>query len=607
MLFRFSKMREGQEEFVRDLVEAFRDGKIFLAHAPTGMGKTDASISAALTVALELGLKVVFLTPKISQHSLALKVVGGINRVYDLREKALDIVGKKYLCIHPLLSNVDDVDNFQSACKRLKSSEKCVFYKNALGLGSLAKMAKGKALSVLEREVVVPHTTVYEVAKANELCPYELALDYSRDAQVFIADYYHLFIPSIRYAVLSKIKLDLDKAILIVDEAHNLPERIRKFLSSTINEGVLKKAEKEAKLLGRRINLAGEFREVFKPLSTSSEVLVGKEALEEAWGDLESLEEELEEIGEEYIESTAMKSYSLKVAKFLKIWLEDGFYVRILKKHSKGFSLSVKALDISPATEIIKEFHSSLLMSGTLRPLQMFKDILGIPDDRAVLKEYKSPFPESNRMAVIVKGLTTKFSKRTEEMFVSYAREIDRVYENSPKGVAVFFPSFKVLNAVVPFLKSRPIYVQKENSKPSEVLSLISAFKQNPGLLVGVQGGSISEGVDFNNGEIKTVIIGGIALEELTLEKEALIDFYEMRFGKGMEYGYFYPAIIKALQAVGRAIRKEDDRAFFIFMDDRFAWKNYRRLLGFRNIPVVDDPIPYLKAFFSEKSETTSM
>ncbi|MFA5077626.1 MAG: helicase C-terminal domain-containing protein, partial [Candidatus Micrarchaeia archaeon] len=97
--------------------------------------------------------------------------------------------------------------------------------------------------------------------------------------------------------------------------------------------------------------------------------------------------------------------------------------------------------------------------------------------------------------------------------------------------------------------------------------------------LIAVQGGSLSEGVDFSKGEIKNAIVVGIALEEMNLEIKSLIDYYQQKFGKGWEYAYIYPGMTRALQSAGRAIRKDEDKAAIIFLDERFAWGNYRKIL----------------------------
>ena len=67
----------------------------------------------------------------------------------------------------------------------------------------------------------------------------------------------------------------------------------------------------------------------------------------------------------------------------------------------------------------------------------------------------------------------------------------------------------------------------------------------------------------------------GLPLQKPDLETKELIDYYEEKFGQGVNYGYIFPAITKCLQNAGRCIRSENDKGVIIFLDERFAWQNY--------------------------------
>ena len=101
--------------------------------------------------------------------------------------------------------------------------------------------------------------------------------------------------------------------------------------------------------------------------------------------------------------------------------------------------------------------------------------------------------------------------------------------------------------------------------------------KERDALLFAVMGGSLSEGVDYPNNIIKFVVIVGIPLPKPTLILNAKKEYIDRRFnGKGMEYVYTIPAIIRAVQAAGRAIRSEKDRAVILLMDKRYSWGSYK-------------------------------
>ncbi len=601
LLFRFDVMRDEQKRLIDDALESFESRSIILAHAPTGLGKTDASLSAALTFALRNDLDVFFVTPKISQHTIALDVVKGINKRFGLSIHAMDLVGRKYMCIHPLLTSSLDHDSFYQACERFRKKEICEYHLSAIGLLKEKLNDRESLLSYLSSSVT-SHNLIYKEAKDKGFCPYDISIELAKSARLLVIDYFHIFLPKIREAFFAKLKKDISKSILIVDEAHNLPSRVRSQLSSTISENLLRRIDKEAKAVGYEpLGLNTAFVDLAERYikDESGSMLVDVDFLPNFIDDPNNLSEFLRDIGESWVEMTTKKSASLKLANFIDMWSnEEPSIIRILSR-KKQFSLSIKALDPSIVTNVINDFYAAILMSGTFKPLPMYVDLLGIDKSRVILKEYKSPFPDENRAAIIVDGLSTKYSRRTVDEYKRYGKMIDAIYNASPGGVAVFFPSFKVLNGVLPFINTKPKYVQKENAKPDEIRSLINSFKSNPTLLIGVQGGSLSEGVDYSNGEIKVVVIAGIALDDVTLETKSRIEYYDKKFGKGWEYGYIFPAITKAMQSAGRAIRKETDKAVIVFLDERFGWRNYRKLIDIPFIVHTSDPVPYIRRFFS--------
>lgn len=604
--FRHDKFRSHQKEIVEDAYETISNGQHFMVHAPTGCGKSDSLLSPALTYALENNLSIFFLTPKISQHKIAIDVLQGIAKKFDLGLRAVDLIGRRYACIDPILTDLDH-DSFYQSCEKKRKNEECVFCRNAKGFSKLDQARANRLFEKLLEEygTAKTHGEVMEIGEKSAACPYELLMRLAGVSNVLIADYYHLMIPQIRDILLLKTKKKLEKSIIIVDEAHNLAKRVREHLSSATNSFVLGRVEKEIRAIGAEpISISDEFDLWAKrELIDKQELLISKKDFDEFLfsynSELIQLVQYFEDIGLEFIERTNRKSACLRFAKFLKSWsTDDKGTIRILRKRGEYFTLSRRFLDPSVVTSALNQAHSTVLMSGTLLPLEMHRDIIGLDEKRTVMKRYPSPFDEKNTLSIISEGTTTKYSKRTFENYSEIARRIDLIIGASPDAVAVFFPSYSVMNPVVPLLKSKKLILQQEKTTPRETAELLKRFGSG-GVLCAVQGGSFSEGIDYCKGEIKTVIVVGIALEEPSLETTALIDYYQDKFGKGWEYGYTYPAIIKALQAAGRGIRKESDRAAIVFMDERFKWKNYRSVLDDgRRFIITNEPEKYVKLFW---------
>ena len=107
------------------------------------------------------------------------------------------------------------------------------------------------------------------------------------------------------------------------------------------------------------------------------------------------------------------------------------------------------------------------------------------------------------------------------------------------------------------------------------------AREQEGAILLGVQGGSLSEGVDYEDNLLQAVVVVGLPLSPPNLEVESLKDYYQKKFGpsKGYDYAYVFPAVNKVLQAAGRPIRSERDRAAIVLLEGRFLSERYQRCL----------------------------
>ncbi|MEM4221951.1 MAG: ATP-dependent DNA helicase, partial [archaeon] len=490
----------------------------------------------------------------------------GISEKYSLDFCATDVVGKKYLCSHPHVSSASKEDIYEF-CNRLKAKEKCKYYLNSEDIGISG---------------ILSHIEIKEKALEfeNTPCPYEILLNNARKNIVTIADYFHIFNPGICKVFLNRIKKKLENIILVIDEAHNLPDRVREVLSVSITKNILKNAQEEANLLKNK-ELVSFFRKAIREFDkVEGERVVFQNELSVD----EDLLEDMRETGLDYLELTnRSKSACLKAYSFYSSWLDDSpGYLRICTERQTK-RISKKCLDPGIFTsEIFKKTYASILMSGTLQPLDMYRDLLGLDQKRTVMKSYPSPFPKENRLNLIIPTATTKFSARTKEEYLKIHEKINSILKCVKGNVAVFFPSYDVLNAVVEcgtFCKEQ--IIQKNKANPEEVSNILEKLKSNNSdyVLLGVAGGSFAEGVDFPNNCLKGVIVVGVPLAEPDLETKSLIEYYEHKFGKGWAYGYIYPAIIKAIQAGGRVIRSEKDKGFILFLDSRYTWKNYSNCL----------------------------
>ncbi|MCX6710482.1 MAG: hypothetical protein NTZ02_00135, partial [Candidatus Woesearchaeota archaeon] len=137
------------------------------------------------------------------------------------------------------------------------------------------------------------------------------------------------------------------------------------------------------------------------------------------------------------------------------------------------------------------------------------------------------------------------------------------------------------LNSVIEKSKlaGRQLYIEKQKLSKEGKAGLIREFlKDEMGVLCAVVGASFSEGIDLPN-KLKCVMLIGLPLRPPNIKARKLIQLYQERFGRGFEYGYFIPAMSKAIQSAGRCIRSSTDYGALVFLDKRYDYENYRALM----------------------------
>lgn len=620
MLFPFDKIRPVQEEFMKDAKYAIENSMNMMAHAPTGLGKTAAAIAPALETALENGKAVLFLTARHSQHQIALETLRKIKKKSGKSFKVTDMIGKKWLC------SVDDIEDlrtgeFNEFCKSMREDERCTFFNNTRTKEHILTKPARDVLTEMKNDFY--HAEEAKEKLSGQFCTYEILSDLAKQSNVIIADYYHLFSP-VRSSFLARIGRNLDDLIVIVDEAHNLPNRIRSIASTKLNSFVLDKAIKEARIFGYfeeeddLIEIEKVVAQLAKEkIKDGKESFLGKklfiDLIENRIGKIDEFLGKLYDISEE-IKKDRKKSFISSVLKFFDMWMEsETGYARIIsetksKSGKKYINISNNCLDPSVHSNILNECFASILMSGTLLPLEMNMELLGLDKNNTMLKKYVSPFPHDNRLNVIVKDTTTKYSKRTDANFEKMADYVVKCCNTIPGNCSVFFPSYYLRDLIYEKAKNninKTILLEKQGANKAEKKKLYDNFVQRykeGSALFGVISGSFDEGVDLPGDFLNGVVVVGIPLERPDLTTKALIDYYDLKFNRGWDYGYIYPAMTRCMQAAGRVIRSEEDRGVIVFIDERFVWSNYRKAFpSDMNIKITIKPEELIKNFWGLK------
>ncbi len=601
MFFPHEKVREIQDELIKEIEDAIKQRQSLVAHAPTGLGKTASAISPALAAAFEKGLTVLFLTSRHTQHKIAIDTLKLIQQKYSKDFSATSILGKKWYCLQPGTQTLYSKD-FAEYCRAMVDDDKCEYYTNFKKKGKLSTEAK-KVLESIKNKVKDSQEIIDECQKCN-LCPYEVSMQAAKNSKLIVTDYYYVFNNSIRNSFLKRIEKELSQCILIVDEAHNLPNRVKDLASEYLSTVILERAIKEARkyapdeiagwlkeIAGVLVNYAKGFKEQSlndfsaskKSLSKFDEKYISMEEFTEKISKIKDYDEMVEELGiiGDNIREDQKYSYIGSIARFLERWkLKEEGFTRILSVKEKNIVLSYRCLDPSVVTrQPLNEAYCSILMSGTLTPTTMYKELLGI--ENASEKTFKSPFPKENRLNIIIPKTSTKYQSRSQQQYQLIAEEVDKVVEKIPGNVLVFFPSYYLKDQVRQYLKNDKTLFDEVSGltkeERNEILEKFKGYKKIGSVLLAVVSGSFGEGIDLPGDEVKGVIVVGLPLQKPDLEAEALIKYYDDKFGKGWDYGYLFPAFTKTIQSAGRCIRSNKDRGVIIFLDERYAWPNYKR------------------------------
>lgn len=591
ILFPHNVMRPIQKDMVEAIAQEVKNKNNVVIHAPTGLGKTAASLAPTLQEALKQKKTIFFLTSKNTQHKIAVETLQAIVKRHKSKVQVADIVGKKWMCLQQGVANLP-TGEFNEYCRTLREDKRCSFYEEIKRGESLTPSAR-MALAQLAKQGPSVVETTMQICKEHKVCPYEIALLLARKADVIIADYYYIFHPQIRETFLNKNKKELQDAIIIVDEAHNLPYRVKDLATATLSLALLKRAASEAKKFNayQVQEKMEQFARLLRNLmmGNEDEKYISKESFllqAENITPLIPFIEELYSLADKVREEQKM-SFLGVVADFFEAWSgSDEGYTRIISKKKmrsqENIVLSYRCLDPSVITkEVILQAQTTILMSGTLTPTKMYSEILGFPPQTRE-ETLPSPFPEHNRLNVIIAKTSTKYATRSEEQYQEIAKILTETINEIPGNTAVFFPSYQLKEAIETHLTklNKTILQEYQDMNKAEKEALILSFRQQQlsgACLLAVVGGSFSEGIDLPGEELKGVIVVGLPLARPDLETKALIEYYDNKFGKGWDYGYVFPAFNKIVQSAGRCIRSATDKGVVVFLDERFTWQQYYR------------------------------
>jgi DNA excision repair protein ERCC-2 len=289
------------------------------------------------------------------------------------------------------------------------------------------------------------------------------------------------------------------------------------------------------------------------------------------------------------------------VATFLRAYraLDPGTHAPIVEREAGGqVRLVAFALDPSVVTSVLAEAHATIHLSGTLAPLDEYRDTLGLDPTRTSLARFPSPFPPENRLVLVDETVTTRHEDVAKDPTVweDIAERLRELRQATDRNIAVFLPSYETLHRLAPALAGRASFVETRGEAQDKLMERLAEFKAGRGgTLVSVIGGRLSEGLDFPDEQLEVVVLVGLPYGRPTAKAEALVRFYDRRFGRGWEWAVKVPMMRRLLQAAGRLIRTPTDRGVVVLLDRRAAALRE----AFPDRSVTSDPARELRRFFA--------
>jgi DNA excision repair protein ERCC-2 len=575
------KPREHQKEVMEAIRNAVRRGENFCLHAPTGFGKTPVVLSALLS---ELnGGKIIWAVRTGNETDRPIEELKVINRKFEVF--GFSFRGKKDMCLLARRMNISSYEGVSNLCRLRRES--CPYFRNL------------KKLDYFQIEGPMVFSEILKAAESIQVCPYFLQMMLLEEASLISLSYNYILSP-LGWAI--RHKVSFRRSFLVVDEAHNIDRVAMELNSKSISLTSLERAIKEDERYDPRDSL-GLRRKLASMRDFIRRVAVGEDGtfdLNEMLSSTDLGPDDLKKFHElvDIVYSDQVKrgkeprSYLNSVAEFLIAALEKSGEEGVAYLYSVEDEPSLEVWDMRVRgflSTIWKDFRSVIFMSGTLEPIDAFSDVVGIDNfSRMSVPSIADPERVST---VIVRGVSTRGEELSDEMLKRYLKVVER-FLSIPGNLAIFTASYRiqgeVISGIIELAKEagKLTYSEDRNMSGDEASRILREFKDLPrqgkeGLLIAPAGGRFAEGADFPGEELEGIMLLGIPFDRLTTKTRVMIEYYERIYGRrrGRYLSYVVPALRKASQALGRAVRSHEDEAIFLLADERYLNRTYFSLL----------------------------
>lgn len=569
--FPYGEMHASQRVMAEAVYKAAATGRVVLAEAPTGTGKTLAALFPALKSIPRTPVdKIFYLTAKTTGKQLALENIQLITSAAAAPLRTLELTAQEKACLEP-----------DKKCR----GDSCPY---ALDFYSKLEVARQAAFAT----PMLNKQALNKLADQFEICPFYLSLEMSRWVDIVVADVNYYFDGTpLLLGLTNQFEWN---PYLLVDESHNLIERGRSMYSAELNRAELLAAKKVApaalKKPLEKINKA--WLSLLKKLTQVTDDFVRIEILPEKLGQAlveftNSYSEFLQQNPEHSIQESIAQEFFFAALNYQRIGdiLDEDFCIDMQEIGSKAGIITLR--NLIPAQQLAARLsfaHSACFFSATLHPSHYYQTLLGLPEDTVHIK-VPSPFGAHQLKVKIAHHLSTRYKDR-QAAIAPVCEIIQQQLHEEPGNALVFFSSYEFLQQAEQQLRKRlaqqdiQLIVQSRRMSEQERENFIEQFNQHNNLLgLAVLGGAFSEGVDLSGDALKGAFIATLGLPQVNPINEYLRGVLQEQFGQGYDFTYTYPGIQKVIQAAGRVIRNQTDSGYLWLLDQRFGQSQIKALL----------------------------
>jgi len=585
LMFPYKDIRSGQHDLMLGIMKTVRRGGKLLASAPTGTGKTMAALYPSIK-ALGEGFvdRIFYLTGKTVTGKVA------FDSMKLLAESAPTL---RCIIVHSKERSCAE-KNREDSCFTCRRMNECEVFGETLSYEARRDLALSELLS---SHTMYDGKLICEYAEKYSLCPYELSLDLSEYCDTVVCDYNYVFDNAVRFRRYF-VEDRGEKYAFLIDECHNLPDRVRASYSACVStsmlsdiEELISKAPLKDPEMSAAVTSFGEALNSIKDCCIENAVIVTDKQGDHTVGFYKSdsapaeLVRAAEKLGrlcrakgrekDEDAESfKRIASELLALSTSISVGAEgSSFFAELMDGSVKA---SVVCLDPSAIiTKMTECAHAVVMFSATLNPTDYFADMLGVGSSPILKAE--SPFDKNRLSVTVFDGLSTKLTDR-KNTAREIAEVIATVLESREGHYFVFFPSYAYMKTVArELLAISPdvrAVMQKQTMTFADREKFLKAFKSTKFTsIVGlcVLGGAFSEGVDLVGEGLIGVIVVGAGLPGISSELNLMSEYFDNKYGIGRLYAYEYPAINRIEQAAGRVIRSAEDKGVVVLVDDRLS------------------------------------